>query len=86
MTIFLAEGVLIGAISWAIGVIVSLPISRALSDALGIVFADRPLSPAYSLQGALLWAAIVLALAAVASLLPSWRASQLSVRETLAYE
>ncbi len=86
LTIFLAEGVLIGALSWAIGVIVSLPISRALSDALGLVFADRPLSPAYSFEGALLWAAIVLALAAVASLLPSWRASQLAVRETLAYE
>ena len=86
LTIFLAEGVLIGAISWTIGVIVSLPISRLLSDALGLVFADRPLSPAYSFQGALLWAVIVLVLAAVASLLPSWRASRLAVRETLAYE
>jgi putative ABC transport system permease protein len=86
LTIFLTEGVLIGAISWVIGVIASLPISRALSDALGLVFGDRPLSPAYSLTGALLWAGIVLVLAAVASLLPSWRASQLAVRETLAYE
>jgi ABC-type lipoprotein release transport system permease subunit len=32
------------------------------------------------------WAAIVLALAAVASLLPAWRASRLAVREILAYE
>jgi putative ABC transport system permease protein len=86
LTIFLAEGVLIGALSWAIGVVVSLPISRLLSDALGLVFADRPLSPAYSFEGALAWAAIVLALAAIASLVPSWRASQLAVRETLAYE
>ncbi|HEY8169017.1 MAG TPA: FtsX-like permease family protein [Candidatus Limnocylindrales bacterium] len=86
LTIFLAEGVLIGGLSWALGVLVSLPISRLLSDALGLVFADRPLSPAYSIEGALVWAAIVLVLAAVASLLPSWHASQLAVRETLAYE
>ncbi len=86
LTIFLAEGVLIGALSWVIGVLGSLPISRLLSDALGIVFADRPLSHAYSIEAALAWAGIVLGLAAVASLLPSWRASRLAVREILAYE
>jgi putative ABC transport system permease protein len=86
LTIFLVEGVLIGALSWAIGVVVSVPISKLLSDALGLVFADRPLSYTYSFVGAIAWAGIVLALAAVASLLPSWRASRLAVRETLAYE
>ena len=86
LTIFLVEGVLIGALSWVIGVLGSLPISRLLSDALGIVFADRPLSHASSIEAALAWAGIVLALAAVASLLPSWRASRLAVREILAYE
>jgi len=84
--IFLAEGVLIGALSWALGVLVSIPVSKLLSDALGIVFVDRPLSYAYSVEGALAWAVIVLLLAAVASLLPAWRASRLAVREILAYE
>jgi putative ABC transport system permease protein len=84
--IFLAEGILIGALSWALGVLVSIPVSKLLSDALGIVFVDRPLSYAYSVEGAMAWAVIVLLLAAVASLLPAWRASRLAVREILAYE
>jgi putative ABC transport system permease protein len=33
-----------------------------------------------------LWLAIVLVLAALASLLPAWRASRLAVRQVLAYE
>ena len=86
LTIFLAEGMLIGALSWALGVVVSVPVSKLLSDALGNVFIDRPLSYAYSVQGMVAWAVIVLILAAVASLLPAWRASRLAVREILAYE
>ena len=63
-----------------------MPISRLLSDALGEVFIRRPLAPAYSIGGTLLWAAIVLALAVLGSWLPAWRASRLAVREVLAYE
>ena len=51
LLIFLAEGMLIGALSWALGVLASLPISKLLSDALGNVFVSRPLSWAYSDRG-----------------------------------
>jgi putative ABC transport system permease protein len=86
LRLFLAEGVLIGLISWAIGALASIPISRTLSDALGMVFLSRPLSYAFSGEGVVIWLAIVLALAAGASLVPAWRASRLAVREVLAYE
>lgn len=86
LRIVLAEGVLIGLLSWAIGAVIALPISRLLADALGIVFIDRPLSYAYSLPGVAIWAAIVVALSILASLLPAWRATRLAVREVLAYE
>ena len=86
LRLFLVEGVLIGLISWALGAVASLPISRTLSDALGMVFLSRPLSYAVSLEGVALWLGIVLALAAMASLVPAWRASRLAVREVLAYE
>ena len=86
LRIFLTEGVLIGALSWASGVLVALPISKLLADALGNVFIRRPLAYSYSIEGTLIWIAIVLVLAALASLLPSWRASRLAVREVLAYE
>ena len=86
LRLFLVEGVLIGLISWGIGAVLSIPISKTLSDALGMVFLSRPLSYAVSLEGVILWLIIVLVLAAVASLLPAWRASRLAVREVLAYE
>ena len=86
LRLFLAEGLLIGLISWALGAILAIPISRTLSDALGMVFLSRPLSYAISAEGVILWLGVVLVLAAVASLLPAWRASRLAVREVLAYE
>ena len=86
LRIVLTEGALIGALSWAIGALVALPISKLLADALGEVFIRRPLAYSYSIQGTLLWAAIVVGLAVVASWLPAWRASRIAVREVLAYE
>lgn len=86
LRLFLAEGVLIGLLSWGLGAVLAIPISRTLSDALGMVFLARPLSYEISLEGVVLWLAIVLVLAAVASLVPAWRASRLAVREVLAYE
>jgi putative ABC transport system permease protein len=86
LRLFLAEGVLIGLISWGLGALLAIPISKTLSDALGMVFLGRPLSYAISGEGVVLWLGIVLVLAAFASLLPAWRASRLAVREVLAYE
>jgi putative ABC transport system permease protein len=86
LRIVLAEGALIGMLSWAIGALVAVPISRLLADALGQVFIRRPLAHAYSVQGAVAWAVIVVVLAVVASWLPAWRASRITVREVLAYE
>lgn len=86
LRIVLSEGALIGMLSWAIGALVAVPISRLLADALGMVFIRRPLAYAYSVQGAIAWAVIVVALAVLASWLPAWRASRITVREVLAYE
>lgn len=86
LRIVLSEGALIGALSWAIGALVAIPISKLLADALGNVFIRRPLAYSYSLSGTLLWAGIVILLAVLASWLPAWRASRLAVRDVLAYE
>jgi putative ABC transport system permease protein len=82
----LVEGLLIGALSWLIGAILSLPISKLLSDAVGVALTDAPLSYTFSANGALLWLGIVLILAAMASFLPARSASRLTVQEVLAYE
>ncbi len=86
LQIFLSEGLLIGVLSWALGAVLSLPISKVLSDVIGNAFLRAPLSFVFSVSGALEWLAIVVVLSALASFWPSWRAMRLSVREVLAYE
>lgn len=85
-SVFLTEGVLIGVISWALAAILSLPISWLLAQAIGAAFFERPLVFSVAPVGFVAWLIIVLIISAVASLLPAHRASQVSVRESLAYE
>lgn len=84
--IFIVEGILISVISWFVGGVLALPISKLLSDAVGLAFMDAPLSYTFSASGALIWLLVVIILAALASFLPAWNASRISVREVLAYE
>lgn len=82
----LVEGALIGLLSWAIGGVLALPLSRLLSDQVGQLFTGAPLIYTFALDGVLIWLASALLLAAVASWLPAWNATRLTVREVLAYE
>jgi putative ABC transport system permease protein len=84
--IFIIEGVLIGILSWILAMMIALPISKLFSNLLGNAFMHAPFSFAFSVGGAVLWLVIVIVLAAVASFLPAWNASRLSIREVLAYE
>ncbi len=84
--VFMVEGLFIGVLSWLVGAILALPISKLLSDIVGVAFMEAPLSYTFSVNGALLWLAVVLILSAMASFLPARSASRLTVREVLAYE
>jgi putative ABC transport system permease protein len=86
LAVFMTEGLLIGVLAWLAGVIVSLPVSKVLSDALGQSFVQRPLAFTPALDGIVYWLIVVAVLAIVASFLPAWRATRLAVREVLAYE
>lgn len=86
LSIVIVEGLLIGACSWLLGVLLALPLSKALSDAVGAGFIQAALSYRFSTSGAILWLAVILVIAAVASLLPARSASRITVREVLAYE
>ena len=86
LLVFLTEGLLIGFLAWLIGVVISLPISKVLSDALGESFVQRPLAFTPALDGIGFWLLAVAILAIVASFLPAFRATRLAVREVLAYE
>jgi putative ABC transport system permease protein len=84
--IFIVEGIIIGVLSWLVGAILAYPISKFLSDLVGEQFLSAPLDYTFSLNGVLLWLGVVVALSALASFLPAWNASRLTVREVLAYE
>ncbi len=84
--IVIVEGVLIGTLSWAMGVVVAFPLSMALSEAVGQSLLESPLTYTFSLPGAGIWLAVVVVIASLASLLPARNASRISVRDALAYD
>ncbi|MDW8234741.1 MAG: ABC transporter permease, partial [Roseiflexaceae bacterium] len=84
--IIITEGVIIGALSWALAMIVAVPLAKMISDGVGMAFFQTPLSFSFSVGGALIWLVLVTIIAAVASLLPAYNAMRLTVREVLAYE
>ena len=86
LQIFVVEGVVIGLLSWGIGLLLSPPISLAMSYRIGMTFIKQPLTYIYDPRGPLFWLVIVVVVAALASLVPARNAAGLSVRETLAYE
>ncbi len=85
-SIVLAEGLLIGLISWVLSGLLSVPISRLLSNAitLSLFGAQAPLT--FAPWSLLVWLGIVLILSALASVLPARGAARLTIREVLAYE
>lgn len=86
LSIFITEGMLIGLISWIISFSISLPISKLLSDQVGNLLLQTPLTFKFSLAGVIIWLIVVIILSSIASFIPAWRAASLSVREILAYE
>ena len=86
LRLVLVEGIIIGLLSWMAGAVVALPLSLVISNVLGNSLLDQPLTYAYSFIGLWLWLVIAIILAAIASFFPARNASQLTVREVLAYE
>ena len=86
MRIVIVEGVLIGMISWLIGLILAYPGSIVLSDIVGSGFLRSTINHIFSIPGALLWLVVVIILAIVASSIPASNATKQTVSDVLAYE
>lgn len=80
------EGMLIGVISWVLGWLAALPIAYLLNANLGTMLMKVPLQFTFSTQGLMTWLAVVLVIAALASLAPARSAVRLTIRDVLAYE
>jgi putative ABC transport system permease protein len=83
--VFMGEGLLLGVLSWLLALPISIFGARFFVQALGEALAF-PFDYRYSYMGMWLWLGIILVLSVVASWLPARRATQISVRESLAYE
>ena len=81
-----AEGVAIGVLSWAIAAILAWPISKAVGNFLLWVMFHGGLDFTFEPRGLVIWLVVSIGLSAVASFVPAWRASRVTVREALAYE
>ena len=84
--IVIVEGMVIGLISWAISILLSIPITAILCYGVGMGILTAPMPPVYGVTGIIAWLIFTLVIATIASALPARRASRLTVRDTLAYE
>jgi putative ABC transport system permease protein len=81
-----AEGVVIGVLSWTIAALLAWPIGRAVGNFLVGVMFRSGLDFTFEPLGLVIWIVISIGVSAVASFLPAWKASRVTVREALAYE
>ena len=84
--IVLVEGLIIGIISWSLGALLAIPIGQGLCYVVGVSFLQAPMDFVFSMDGFLLWLAIVGVISVLACLAPARAASRMTVREALAYE
>jgi putative ABC transport system permease protein len=85
-SIVVAEGLLVGLISWVLGALLSYPLGNLLSGGVGMAFMGLWIEYIFSYEGVWIWLVVVVIVSALASLAPARRASHISVREALAYE
>lgn len=86
MRTVIAEGVVIGMISFALAVLLSIPFTYLLSTIVSLAVFESPIDIVFTYTGYAIWIGLVLILSALASILPARNAARLTIREVLAYE
>jgi putative ABC transport system permease protein len=86
MRTVLAEGVVIGLISFALAIVLSVPFTYGLSYIVSSAVFQTPIAVVFTYLGYAIWLGLVLVLSAVASIVPARNAARLTIREVLAYE
>ncbi len=86
MRTVIAEGVVIGLISFALAVLLSVPFTYLLSTIVSLAIFETPIDVIFTWSGYAIWLGLVLILSALGSILPARNAARLTIREVLAYE
>ncbi len=82
----IAEGVFVALLSVLVAVVVSVPLTAIVARVVGTASLGPALDVIVSGRALPIWLGIVVVAAAVASAIPAWRASRLTIREALAYQ
>ncbi len=82
----LVEVSLIGLISWALALVLSIPITYALDVGVGMAVFTMPIDFLLVIDGVIYWLAGILGISMLAGALPAGNAMRLTIREVLAYE
>jgi putative ABC transport system permease protein len=85
MGMFMMEGVLQGLLSWLMAGLLSFILFRPLANGLGQAMFGANLDYQYDFSAVLIWLGVILAISILASIMPARSATQISVRESLAY-
>jgi putative ABC transport system permease protein len=86
MRTVIAEGVVIGSMSFALAVILSVPFTYLLSTIVSLAVFETPIDVVFTYMGYAIWLGLVLLLSTIASIVPARNAARLTIREVLAYE
>lgn len=81
----ISEGLFIGLMSWVFAIFVSIPISLGVGYLIGNMAFRSPLPLTVPFSGIALWFVMIVLGSMAASAYPARQASQLTIRETLAY-
>lgn len=84
--IVVAEGVVVGVLSWALAVAAAWPVGKAVGDLLVRLMFRSTSDFVFEPRALLAWLVLSMLWGAAASLLPAWRASRRPVREAIGYE
>jgi len=86
MRTVIAEGIVIGSISFVLAVLLSVPFTYLLSTIVSLAVFQTPITVVFTFMGYAIWLGLVLVLSTIASILPARNAARLTIREVLAYE
>jgi len=81
--IVMAEGIVIGVLSWALAALAAWPFSKILGDTLVRLMFRSGLDFTFEPIGLTVWLLVSTGLAAIASFVPAWHASRSEVRDGL---
>jgi putative ABC transport system permease protein len=85
MGMFMMEGVLQGIFSWLVSVPLSFLVAGSVAKTLGQTMFDANLDYQYNVNAVWIWLIIILVISTLASILPAFNATRISVRDSLAY-